>query len=275
MNYRVLFIISFLILGLGVAGLFWGPSESNNQPAPQAQTTQALPVKKVEKSHKVVITTATALKDLTAGQLLAADDYKIKEISISVLDSDPETPALEAYNLTKIGSSENNQQDEQKTINSLQGFLITESLEKGSLINPQALIAPNDPAFILSSLDAKKEVAFVLPIHFADAFILKTLKAGEYVSVYSKQSGQGRDNQDKNVLVKVLDHILVLQINPLTAEQKEDKNNTNAGNVVLKLPTAQAKELYSLPKNSSLMILPSEKVEKTNSKGNFIRNLRG
>ena len=284
MNYRVLFIISFLILGLGVAGLFWGPDEPAHKPTPKEISTNGeLPInKKVIRSHKVVITTATALKDLKAGQILDSDDYAIKDITITVLDSAKKRPALEAYSLKNIFEQQGEQKidknkegSETQFIHSLKGFVITESIEKGSLINPKSLLAPNDPNFILSSLDSKKEVAFVVPIHFKDAFILKTLKAGDYVSIYSKQSGQDRANEDKNNLVKVLDHILVLQINRPTEEEKEDKNNTTAGNVVLKLPTEQAKELYSLPKEASIMLLPSAKAEETHSKGNFIRNLRG
>ena len=268
MNYRVLFIISFLILVLGVAGLFWEPSNQNNATQPQKVSTIA----KIEKSHKVVITTAEALKDLKAGQILSADDYKIKEITVDVLDSATEPHELDRYSLKSLFSTD---KKEEKVKRTLQGFLITENISQGSLMNPQSLIAPNNPKFLLSSLDAKKEVAFVVPIHFKDAFILKTLKSGDYISVYSKQSGQDRANANKNALVKTLDHILVLQINRPTKEEQENKNNTTAGNVVLKLSTEQAKELYSLPKEASIMLLPSEKEEKTDSKGNFIRNLRG
>ncbi|MDG6882642.1 Flp pilus assembly protein CpaB [Phocoenobacter uteri] len=260
MNYRVLFIISFLILGIGFLGLFFAPEITNNEKV--SQEIQSV-VQKV-KTKTVVVTTATLKRNVEKGSLLQEDDYQLSDLTLETTEGDDE-PLL-AYDLKPLF--------EQAKVNSLQGFLLDQNMTKDSIIDPTKVIAPNSPEFLVSSINPAQEVAYNVPVKGNDDYILQTVKSGTYVSVYSYQDGVGSENQNRNDLVKVLDNLLVLQV--VSGQQEEqEKKSPVAGFVTLKMTAEQAKKLYTLPKRASLVLLPTDKSTPVNSHGTFIRKLRG
>ncbi|MDP8170821.1 flp operon protein C [Pasteurella skyensis] len=274
MNYRVLFIISFLILGIGFAGLFLSTDETKTT---STETTQAPTQTQNVKSQKketpkiktVVITVAVVKKDLIKGHLLQESDYQISNVPLKIPEGGDD-PLL-AYDLKPIFR--------EADVNSLQGFLLQQNVAKNSILNPVNVLSPHSPDFLMSSLEPSQEVAYQVSIQQADSYLLQTLKGGNYVSIYSFQDGQGKANQYRNDLVKIVDNLLVLQTISLKGDEerksKKQKPTDVVGFIALKMTAEQVKVLYSLPKGARLILLPVAKPTPTKARGTFIRKLRG
>ncbi len=258
MNYRLLFILSFLILGVGIAGLF---VMDNDNPVKQ-QVVAQLPV---AKEKDVVITTAIAERDVKKGQLISADDYKISNVTIQVKDGDDtpdKTPQL-AFNLRSMIADGGT--------GSLVGFLAKENIAKGSLIEPAVILSPKAPDFILSSLNPAEDVAYSLPVGASNAYLLDTLKTGAYVSLFASFKQANGDQMQGN-LVKVVDYVPVLRV---TQSEQKDEKNSSAGVLILKLSVKQLEQLFKLPQDATLLALPADKPQPVQQRGLLIRQLRG
>lgn len=270
MNYRALFIISILILVVGVGGLFFLPSPSEETPA---QTTEAPPpppppVEVEEKKIvEVLVTTATANRDLKKGMLLQADDYTLSQVKVE------ETSPLVESDLSELIKSGDS--------GTLQGFLVAENLTSGSLLSKNNVISPNDTRFLISSLDPTQEVAYRIYIKEPEQYILDTLRQGDSVSIYNQQRDLDRSDTEKMNLVKLVDNLTVLQVkifktNDVESQESGVIQNTDfLGYVAVKLNAAKLKELYSLENGSKLIVMPSHKAGPTNHRGAFVRELRG
>ncbi|QLB12355.1 pilus assembly protein CpaB [Bisgaardia hudsonensis] len=259
MNYKVLFTVSFLILAIAFVGLFIIPNNNNSNSNSIENTQQILP--ELTKKEEVLITTASIKKDVTAGKLLQAQDYQLSEFTVEVDNS------LVEYNLKPLIDASPD--------HSLQGFLTTQHLKTDSLLSPQVLISPNDPKFLVSSIDPKQEVAYRVYIHSPERYILDTLQSGGYVSIYNHQNVVGNANPDQTDLIKLLDKQLVLYSKTYTAEELNNTKNDVVGYVAIRLKAEQLKPLYSLPKDTRLILLPTDKSTPTNKRGALIRKLRG
>lgn len=258
MNYRVLFIISFLIIGIGVSGLFLISS-------PDEGTGKELSVKPEPEKEKIVITTARLNKPVEKGSLIQVSDYSLNELSVDI--DDP----LVNFNLHELIKASSH--------NGIQGYLILQNLEQGAFISPQNLLAPTDPSFLFSSINPSQEAAYKVYIDKSQSYILDTLLPGQYVSVYSRQDAENTLNPD---LLKIIDKSLVLYTQKYSDDKENNENPKKddeiVGDVSLKLSSEQIKQLYSLPKDNLLVLLPtaSEKApEHINNKGVLIRKLRG
>ncbi|MBR0573546.1 MULTISPECIES: flp operon protein C [Pasteurellaceae] len=266
MNYRVLFIMSLFILFVGFAGLFFMPNSFSEQaPLPIKDSSQKIKdfVEDVSSKRQVIIT-ATSNKDLNKGMLLKEEDYQLSEMTIEVKEGDDE-PLL-SHDLKLLF--------EKSKHNSLQGFLLNQNITKGSILAPKVLVSPDSSEFLISSIDPKQEVAYKVSVDINSDYILQTTKAGTYVSVYSYQGGVGRENQNRNDLIKVVDNVLVLQTNTIPKEE-QDKNTRITGFVTLKMTAEQVKKLYTLPMGANLVLLPTDKPTPVDARGIFIRKLRG
>lgn len=265
MNYRTLLIISLLILFVGVAGIMFLPS-GDETPAQQA-TAQVEPEKKEEK----LILVAQLKRDVNKGRLLQAEDYALNEMTVTV-----DSP-LVSNDLRDLSVN-----------NSLQGFLVSENLSSGSFLSPKALLSPNDPGFYTASLNPNQEVAYRVYIRPEDAYILTTVSGGDYVSVFNQQiASDSRNSNERKNLIKVAPRVLVLQSKTFPLP-KDDEGNVRkpddgfssnqeyVGFIALKVTGAQAKNFYSLDKDSKLVVLPAENTSQyIDSRGTFIRKLRG
>ncbi|TCP94653.1 pilus assembly protein CpaB [Cricetibacter osteomyelitidis] len=266
MNYRTLFIISALILIVGIGGILFLPSgENTTQGETQNTSTDSGKEQIVEK----VIIVAELKRDVAKNTLLQADDYNLTEIKM------PETSPLTANDLKPLLD------DSSK--NSLQGYLVTENLKAGSLLSPSTVLSPKDPNFLLSSVGSDQEVAFRVYVKADERYLLDTLRGGDYVSVYSQQiSADSRNSNEREDLIKVSDKVLVL----LTKEFKTGDDNVGAatdhsnkdyiGYLSLKVDNEQVKRFYQLYKDSKLIVLPTtDETKNSNNRGVFIRKLRG
>ncbi|WP_373778489.1 SAF domain-containing protein [Glaesserella sp.] len=267
MNYRALFIISILILVIGVGGLFLLPSSS------EETTTQAPPpppVEKVEEKKVIEVLVATAVtnRDLTKGTLLQADDYTLSQMKVEETSPLVQSDLTDLINRSETGS--------------LQGFLVAENLTSGSLITKNSIISPDDSRFLISSLDPKQEVAFRVYIREPEQYILDTLRHGDFVSVFTQQpDSSSRKNTDKLNLIKLADNLRVLQVKIFKTDEVTEsqnsvtKTNDYLGYVSIQVNAAKVKEFYSLESKPKLIVLPSHQEEKTNHRGTFVRELRG
>lgn len=268
MNYRALFLVSILIIVIGLFGLWMMPSsEAPSDPAQQTtEATTTTPTEDSTPQNQRLIIVAQANRDIEQGILLQAGDYVLNELNVT------EDSPLIGNDLKPMIDLSGRQ--------GLQGYLVAESVKSGSFLSPNTVISPIDPRFLKSSLDPKQEVAYRIYIKAPERYLLDTLSSGEYVSIYSQQEDP---NSEKMNLFKVLDHILVLQVNTFTqpdgdnaGSQNDVYNRDYIGYISIKTNAHHVKNFYSLDKNSKLIALPSYvKDDKINYRGVYIRKLRG
>ncbi|VEJ08871.1 hypothetical protein [Actinobacillus delphinicola] len=258
MNYRLLFIISFLILGVGVVGLVVMNKSHDDERAEIRHQEQVVAQKPVYRN--VVLETAVATKDLAKGTVLQVGDYKVttKTYSIPVKADEKKAIPQIVFNIRP---------DLDQTDNgTLSAFLLTENVTKGSMIDPKVLISPKSDDYIVANLDPNKDIAYTLTIPLDQSYLLTTLKTGAHVSLFGQFY---RDN--KSNLVKVLDYLQVLRIDKPNAKS----NSGIAGRIVLKMTLKQLKQLYRLESGISLVALPAAAPAAVNSESLLIRQLRG
>lgn len=266
MNYRMLFIISLLTLVVGIGGILFMPTEDSGTTVNEAGETVA-----VEKKPEKLILIAELKRDIDAGRLLQVEDYVLSELTVT------EDNPLVNNDLTDVLSLSNTK--------NLQGHLVAQNLKSGSLLSKSVVISPNDPKFLLTSLDPKQEIAFRVYLKPTESYVLDTIQSGNYVSIYNQKvaTRSREDSTERYALLKLLDNVLVLQVKEFQAidennevVKKDELSDEYIGYINLKVNPAQAKLFYSLEKGSQLIILPSSnQVESTNNKGLFIRKLRG
>ncbi|UAX43007.1 flp operon protein C [Pasteurella canis] len=261
MNYRTLFIISFLTLAVGIGGILFLPTDNDG-----ASNTNN-PSSQVDAKPQKLITLAELQKNVAKGSLLQADDYVFTEITVN------EDNPLVSNDIRNIINNTDSK--------SLQGYLVSENIKSGSLLSPELLIAPNDPRFLLSNLDTTQEVAYRVYLSTNERYLLDSIRVGDLVSVYNQKLAAGEDNnQHRTELVKIADKFLVLQVQEF---KEDDQNSANSseyrskeyvGYINLKANVKQVKGFYSLDKDSKLVILPADG-QQSNHRGIFIRKLRG
>lgn len=261
MNHRLLFIISFLILGVGVIGLlFLGQDE--HPEVVSSEVTSKVAYK------EIILTTARAMRDIPKGTLIQSSDYKITNKTLRVKEDEDNTknmPIL-SFNLHQLIGEGNT--------GSLLGFLSQENIAKDSLINPNSILSPAAEDYILSSLDPDTQLAYVLPINARNIFLLTTLKPGSKVSIYATFSEILPEQLGaKENLVKVVDYVTVLKVN--SPKKETDQAPPTPGNIILQLSAKDLKNLYQLPRDIMLLPLPAKEPQPTDSRGLLIRQLRG
>ena len=272
MNYRVLFLVSLVILVVGVIGLVVFPSGSGEE-TPQAEIAgqpDDTSAPAVEKPAERLITVAQLKRDIAQGTLLQAGDYELSELNVA------EDSPLINNDLKSFFETSKTQ--------SLQGYLMAESVKAESFITPAMVISPKDPRFLVSSLDPKQEVAYRIYVQAPERYILDTVNSGSYVSIYSQQNnGDSENNGERMDLVKLADNLLVLQVNIYEAQTEGNQGTENdnfrrdyLGYVNVKINAEQVKSLYTLDKTAKLIVLPTAvKDENINRRGALIRNIRG
>ena len=256
MNYRVLFIISFLILAMGLSGLFFMfPDENRSAPA-QNQTAGEQPVAK----RQTAVLLAQTTRSVAQGALLQAGDYAFNELSV-----DSDDPRLK-FDLKPLFENTDNY--------SLQGYLVKQPLQAGSFLSANLLLSPQHPDYLFSSLDPKREVPYRIYIRHGERYIFDSLKTGAVVSISSQQAMRGVNG----TLIRLIDNAVVLQTKIYTQEEQLlDKDRNIFGYVTVKLDVEQMKKFYSLPKDAHLIVLPNNEPPQgaTNHRGIYVRKLRG
>ncbi|OOF69795.1 flp operon protein C [Rodentibacter caecimuris] len=264
MNYRMLFIISFLILAVGVGGILFIPS-GNDGIGANSQNNDSIKESQEKKVEKLIIL-AELKHDVIKGTLLQADDYSLNEINVS------EDNPMVVYDLSEVIK------DSPVT---LQGYLVNENLQGGSLLSSEKVISPNDPKFLISGINTKEEVAFRIYIKESERYLLDTVKGGDYVSIYSQyfSSDDMNNTRERSDLARIADRVLVLQAKAFNDEEIKNASSDskdNFGYISVKVNVEQVAKIYKLYKESKLIVLPSEGKDKSSEhRGISIRKLRG
>ncbi|MGR3808769.1 pilus assembly protein CpaB [Pasteurella testudinis DSM 23072] len=268
MNYRILFVISLIIIAVGFGGLFFiGDQQAaavpqNGESAVQTDSEQP-------KEEKTIMV-AVASKALTAGQILTKGDYYLTEMKVDVADSD---------RLLTLKSDLLSLLENQSTL-SLEGFLLTQNVVAEQRLNSDMLIAPQDSRFLLESLE-QGQLAYRIYIRLEHQFLLDSLSAGESVSLYARHKNYqlSRENKDNLRMDEVLTNLEVLKIERFTDDNQAGNSafqKDYAGYISVKISTEQLVPLQRLPSEKVLFPLPKAKSEtRLNSRGAAIRALRG
>lgn len=266
MNYRLLFFMAFLILGVGLAGLFMMDKENQVAVAQQAVAVQSEP----EVVYKdVTITTVTVNRDIVKGTLLTPEDYQTSTMTLKVKegeDNKEKTPQMgfdmnEAINSNKNGS--------------IEGFVVKENLKKDSMIRPEQILSYDHEDFVAYALDDKKEVAYSIKLGDKTAYLLTSLKSGMIVSLYA-QIEEESGGRLKGGLIKLIDKVTILRVEKpqLFKEQEQQSNSPKEGNVILKLLVEDLQKIYQLPLGVKILPIPATD-EPVGQRGLLIRQLRG
>lgn len=263
MNYRMLFIISLLIIGVGFGGLFMFDEQATTPTALETTTTTPSPESAVVPEEKT-IKVAVANHALKAGQILRKQDYHISEVRIDDLPQNSEKDLLRFFG-------------EGEAI-SISGFLLKQDVAAGEQLNGEMLIAPKEAQFLIESV-SENEVALRLYIKVENQYLLDTLQAGQQVTLYSRLQDRKRDDgffQD----IELQRNLNVLKIERFTQSDEtpnESIYRNYVGYISLKMLAEQVRPLFRLPLNSELLALPQQDNLKkpVNRKGSFIRELRG
>ncbi|MCW9698099.1 MULTISPECIES: hypothetical protein [unclassified Avibacterium] len=275
MNYRVLFITAFLILIVGISGIFFYSSDnSSSQPQQTVEVPQPEPeqpaVENRENNEKKKALFATVNKNIPRGHILKQQDIVFSELPID------ENSVLMQYDLTSFLSGQENPEDKNTEDKRLRGFTVSQDVAQGDYLSPKILISPDDERFISYTIDPTREVAHTACIYDVDSSSLETLQAGDNVAV---SVFAGKDsNPNKVKFVPVFKSVKLLQIKktPVTEESNKNELKTCAFKIRLKLEPAQLKTLYLAATENRLLILP-ENTDKQPIKqnGTLIRSLRG
>ncbi|OOH89007.1 hypothetical protein BMT54_07615 [Pasteurellaceae bacterium 15-036681] len=258
MNYRILFFISVLVLLVGLGGLFMLPTESE----PQANTTESTSPQTTAQEKKN-IKLAMASKSLSAGSILKPEDYQINELQIEVTSSlaDEDISELLLQNTT-----------------GLDGFLLSEHAASGHFLAKSSLISPSDERFLFYTV-GKDEVVFRVYIRLENQFVLDTLKSGDIVGLFAQQQDFSR-NAEQQRFDEILQNLEVVKIDRFDKDKDANREEAKdyAGYVSVRMKANLVKEIFSLTKNRSLLVLPQGELvdSKTlNKRGLSVRSLRG
>ncbi|MDG6898042.1 hypothetical protein A6A19_08640 [Actinobacillus delphinicola] len=268
MNYRVLFVFSILIFGVGITGLIMMPHEEERvQPVQQPQST--LP--KIPLEH-IVVQVARANRNLAAGHLINQMDYDVvtKYYDVPANEANPQDFPILNFDLTPLLNQHKD----------ITGWFLQHNISKGSLINPNDLINPNNENFIRYNINPVTQVAFSVPVMLRDKYLLSNLRAGDYVNIYAELNGDHYEALAGHI-VKLIDHALILKINPylsnrqIDGDHNPDDNYMDIAEVLVRLQKSQLERIYTSPHGTRLLILPSTKPEGVDSRGIMIRELQG
>ena len=263
MNYRILFLISVLVLLVGLGGLFMLPSESNeSNNTNTTETTQPQNTAPAKKAIKI----AMAKKNLPSGSILKQDDYQINELQVDV------TSTLVAEDVSELLL---------ENATALNGFLISSPSTSGHFLAKSSLVSPSDERFLFYTV-GKDEVVFRVYIRLENQFILDTLKSGDIVGLFAQQQDFSRANSDEHQRFdEILQNLEVVKINRFgggMSVTKTEEEKDYAGYVSVRMKANLVKEILSLTKSRSLLVLPqgqSVDSKTLNKRGLSVRSLRG
>lgn len=239
---------------VGVGGLFLLPTESTTGENSETISKDVIQEQKV-------IKLAIATKDLPAGAILKEDDYQINELKVD------ETSPLVNEDISDFlvkGDAD------------LSGFLLFDKAINGRFLAKSSLISPTDERFLFYTV-GKGEVVYRVYIHLQNQFILDTLKSGDVVGLFAQQKDLKGSSDEQLRFDPILQNLEVVKIDRFS-EEKSAEFKDYAGYVSVRMKANQVKDIFSLTKNRSLLVLPQEKMiehEILNKRGLSVRSLRG
>lgn len=247
MNNRVIFFISIVVIGVGIAGIVLQERQPNNEIKKE---------KNVVSEHTILI--AQALRDLQPYDIISPTDYKVISVSAPKDVTDPR-------DITSVSDS------------SIRGYLVRNNISKDSYLSLSMLEAPSSADFAKHSLRSD-EMPYSLPISNSDDYLLSSTYTGDKVSLYirltevdkTKKNNvglvpEGSASADKElkkfVVSRIFKEITVLE----SKRFKVDENNKQSqygredapiGVIVVRLNQKQLAELRVIEKAGELFIFP-------------------
>jgi hypothetical protein len=249
MNHKTLYFLSFIIIGVGIAGIFMQGSQ-------QASQVERAPVTTTENSR--IITIAEATRSLKIYDILESSDYKISTIkSDSGLKDPRDLSSLSSLNLN--------------------GYLVRNNIAEGSAIIPSLVEAPTSSTFVMHSLQGD-ELPYGYIVKADEEYLLSALAVGDKVSLYIRltevekekksQVGyvpEGSNNIDKVMKKYALSPVLTgLNIVDMQKEKKKEEksyltsSDTPVGRLVLRMTEQQLAELRVVEKAGEIILFPAE-----------------
>ena len=254
MNHRMLFILSIVVIVVGVCGIFIQNTQHQPVGVHKSESTREL-----APEQKIMV--AEALRDLKPYDILTAEDYRLISMRIS--------STMKDYRDISYLSNKG-----------LVGALVRNHVAKGAFIIPAEIISPTDSSFISASL-REGEVPFSLPIFSSGDYILSTTRSGDKMDVYirlievdrNKKSdvglmGEGSSGAAKNtpqyVTMRLLNNVTVLESKRFDKKKEdgqEKKRFTHEkeepiGSITLRLNQRQVVELIAVAKTGEFFLLP-------------------
>lgn len=257
MNYRALFLISFIILTVAIVGLLFISSDAEegapNESEPVVERVVAKPVD----DKSMSITEVVAKRDLYKGEILQPEDFEVIDREV------PQSNKGYATDLTAVLSGTRDR--------SLQGFLMARSVVAGKPLLELDVISPEDDRFVRKSVNPKEEVAYSLCVQGSEQYLLDTLDVGSAVDIYQRSQ---RD-QLAAELNKLAGNLDVLQIKRLEVSESSGNDSTKScvAYVRLKMNLAQARTVYQAMGDK--ILLPAQETLPLEKHGTSIRSLRG
>jgi len=248
MNHRTLFFLSITAIAVGVTGIFL--QQKGEAPEPKQQVT-------VENVSRTILV-AEAIHDLQAGEILSPQDYKIATLKASSTISDPR-------DISSIPGG------------NLRGYLVTETIKKGSGITLPMLLSPTHPDYAKRSLRVN-EMPYAFPVSAPDNYLLSSTRAGDKLALYIRikeiergktemvglasegSSSSYRTQTPKYVVTRIFEQVTVLDSKRFSSA-KEGENaysmsNKIVGTIVLRLNQKQLAILRTIETSGQLFLLP-------------------
>ncbi len=249
MNHKALFLVSLLVIVVGIGGLVF---HQGNQSAPLAPAVRSATG---EKS----ILVAKTVRPVSAGSLLTTDDFSVQTLSV------PETSDLLAYDITAQGS--------------LEGYLVTVALAENSYIAPQVVESPGSPTFLRNSLHAG-EVAWQFRVDTRHGWLLDSLKPGDEATLYLRTLETNKNSKVKEsvalnsdemsggqsqryVLTAVINRMQVRGVKRLSeaqqdenAKAKKKEESDYVGDITLRVSNQDLRKIKVIEKAGDVLLLP-------------------
>lgn len=247
MNHRTLFFLSITAIAVGVTGIFL--QQKGEAPEPKQQVT-------VENVSRTILV-AEAIHDLQAGEILSPQDYKIATLKASSTISDPR-------DISSIPGG------------NLRGYLVTETIKKGSGITLPMLLSPTHPDYAKRSLRVN-EMPYAFPVSAPEDYLLSSTRAGDKLALYirikeiergktemvglaSEGSSSYRAQTPKYVVTRIFEQVTVLDskrfFSAREGENAYSTNNKIVGTIVLRLNQKQLAMLRTIETSGQLFLLP-------------------
>ncbi|ENZ9690060.1 hypothetical protein ACHEKC_000323 [Salmonella enterica subsp. enterica serovar Newport] len=251
---RKLVIVYILMIAIGVVGLFsFGDDSGKN-------TTSEVPNQK--KEDYVEIKKAVAINNLTKGEIIGKDDYKIviekvnKDKAVKDLNENPEN---------------------------IISWAVKNNISKGQILSVSngELVRPGTQEYY-ELFSNPGSIIYTFSINKTDNFLLDNVKPGSGIDIYLVYGFETRGDYSREELIsppsavkrrgmkRLIQNKKILGINKAVKEEKNGVINIAAGSqIVVELNEKDIKILKTLEMNTQLILLPTSEKEISNDSINI------
>ncbi|HKS33712.1 MAG TPA: SAF domain-containing protein [Enterobacteriaceae bacterium] len=228
--------IYIVMIVIGIVGLFFYINQSR-VPAPSSAPQHAVP--------QETIAVAVARRDLQAGDVLQANDFQLKNMSVAQGSADL------TFNFAAVNPL---------------GYALKSAVQAESFIPPSTLVQPGSDDY-LAMFIKPESVIYPFTLDDNDSYLLQNLVAGQGVDIYLSYSLDAESNdvvspansiRDSRMKALMLDK-RVLSVKPATTVKKNGVEIVERGSqVVVELQHYEVKMLKELQdKNARIFLFPA------------------